>query len=498
MTGIPSQTPNADLRVPDQALLNAKARSGTAWIVIAFGAGQAVRLALNIALAALLVEEAFALMALVTAVMIGLAMFSDIGLQQNVVQSPRGDEPDFLNTAWTLQVIRGVILTLIAVLLAWPLSVFYGSNDPAALELRWLIPLVGLTALLDGIRSPRMLSAARHMQIAQLTRIEVGVTFANTIIMLGLAWYTRSVYALAVSSLLAAGLHTALSYLMLPGPKARFTLDPTAVHSIFTFGKWIFLSTVMCFLALQIDRLTFAALYPLAEVGVYSIAASLALLIPTVVGRLQSAVVFPWYARVLESGTGLPEAFSKAQRPVMAMSTYVVALLIVGAESFIELAYDERYAQAALFLPVLAFSMWFSSAASLYGPVLLVKGLSRLAAMVSTVKVVVFALLFAMLSRFESTILMATGVVLVSELAAMVLSRYYGWRLGLKSFSTEISMLLTLIASAGLGLAAAHLMESSTSWHPALRLVAVSLLVTLCFSPLLVKVLYPLARLRRA
>lgn len=95
-----------------KSALNARARSGSIWIVGAFGASQVLRLGLNIVLAALLFEEAFALMAIVTAVMIGLGGFSDIGLQQNVIQSSRGDEPAFLNTAWTMQVIRGVELTL--------------------------------------------------------------------------------------------------------------------------------------------------------------------------------------------------------------------------------------------------------------------------------------------------------------------------------------------------------------------------------------------------
>ena len=104
----------------DQAPANAaepqsfggRARSGTIWILAGFGLGQLLRLGANVALAAILFEEVFALMAIVTAVMMGLAMFSDIGLQQNVIQSPRGDEPDFLNTAWTMQVGRGVTIWL--------------------------------------------------------------------------------------------------------------------------------------------------------------------------------------------------------------------------------------------------------------------------------------------------------------------------------------------------------------------------------------------------
>ena len=71
-------------------------------------------------------------------------------------------------------------------------------------------------------------------------------------------------------------------------------------------------------------------MYPLAEVGVYSIAASLALMVPSLIGSLQGAVVFPWYARMLDDGMELSEAFRKAKTPVLVISTYVVVLLIVG------------------------------------------------------------------------------------------------------------------------------------------------------------------------
>lgn len=491
-----SQNPGNDAADLDnsRAVFNARARSGTVWIIAAFGTGQLVRLGLNIVLAALLFEEAFALMALVTAVIIGLTMFSDIGLQQNVVQSPRGDDEIFLNTAWTLQVIRGIVLTLMAALMAWPLSVFYGTNDPAALELRWLIPLAALTAVFDGLRSPRMLSAARHMRVAQLTRIEVLVTVVNTLLMFGLTWHTRSVYAIALAAVISAAVHCVMSYFYLPGARARFVLEPAALHSIFSFGKWIFLSTLTFFFATQIDRFAFSAIYPLADVGVYSISAGLAMLIPMVMGRLQSAIVFPWYARMLESGSRLTDAFSKAQKPVLVASTYLVVLLIVGADSFFELAYDDRYAKGAAILPVLAFSIWFNNLASLYGSAFLVKGLSQWSAAANAAKVMSFVLLFGLLSQFETTVLEATLVVLASDMITACVSRYLGWRLGLRKLGLELGMLAMLLGSVGLCLALTYIAPPIANAHPAWRLMILGVVVTTLFIPLFLKLIYPIIK----
>ena len=69
-------------------------------------------LASNLILTRLLFPEAFGLMALGSVVLVGLQMFSDAGIGPSIAQSPRGDDPEFLDTAWTAQVLRGVILWL--------------------------------------------------------------------------------------------------------------------------------------------------------------------------------------------------------------------------------------------------------------------------------------------------------------------------------------------------------------------------------------------------
>ena len=74
--------------------------------------------------------EAFGLMALVNAVLYGLRMFSDLGLGPSIIQKKGGVEPDFLHTAWTIQILRGAVLTIGACVLAWPMAAFYGEGTP--------------------------------------------------------------------------------------------------------------------------------------------------------------------------------------------------------------------------------------------------------------------------------------------------------------------------------------------------------------------------------
>ncbi|MEY8838750.1 oligosaccharide flippase family protein, partial [Cribrihabitans sp. XS_ASV171] len=80
------------------------------WVIVGYGLSQALRLASNLILTRILFPEAFGMMTLVGLVVVGMQLFSDIGIGTSIVQNRRGDEPDFLDTAWTLQVLRGFLL----------------------------------------------------------------------------------------------------------------------------------------------------------------------------------------------------------------------------------------------------------------------------------------------------------------------------------------------------------------------------------------------------
>src|SRR5262249_52416768 len=77
------------------------------WIVGGHVFALALRLLSSLIMTRLLAPDLFGIMAIATAVHVVVALLADVGLFQSIVQSPRGEDPSFLNTAWTLQVVRG-------------------------------------------------------------------------------------------------------------------------------------------------------------------------------------------------------------------------------------------------------------------------------------------------------------------------------------------------------------------------------------------------------
>ena len=71
--------------------LMARALRGSAWIMLGYCSGQGFRLISNLILTRLLFPEAFGLMALIMVFIVGLTMFSDVGIGPSISQSKRGD-----------------------------------------------------------------------------------------------------------------------------------------------------------------------------------------------------------------------------------------------------------------------------------------------------------------------------------------------------------------------------------------------------------------------
>jgi O-antigen/teichoic acid export membrane protein len=131
---------------------------------------------------------------------------------------------------------------------------------------------------------------------------------------------------------------------------------------VLRFGRWIFLSTLITFLAGQSDRLTLGLLAPLSAVGVYAIASGLALLPREVIGRLADAVILPYLSRsVRNEPQGLLKALERVRSLLLPIGLLISAALATGAPIFFRLLYDERYRDAMELAPLIVLLGWIGA-----------------------------------------------------------------------------------------------------------------------------------------
>ena len=322
---------------------------GSAIELVGYGLNQGLRLLTNLVLSRLLFPEAYGMTAIVTVFMVALGMLSDVGLKDSVITSTRGDDPSFLNTAWTIQIMRGVGLWVIASLIAKPVALAYG--EPA------LFPLIiagSFELVITGMASTSLFTLVRQVRRGPLVLLEVSSKAIAIVVMFIWATLSPTVWALVAGGLTAAVVEVVGSHLLPVGYRNRLHWDAEAARSIRGFGKWIFGSSAFTFLAGEGDRLLLGHYLTMAMLGVYSIAVMLSSAVGMAVTRLAGSVfygVFSQVARERRADIGREYYSARLRLDLLAMP--VLGAITVLGPLIVSMLYDARYHDAGWIIRIL-------------------------------------------------------------------------------------------------------------------------------------------------
>jgi O-antigen/teichoic acid export membrane protein len=451
------------LKTSHQKHLEKRALKGTGYVVVAYGLAMGLRLVNSMVLSHLLAPAYFGLMALTTTITVGLYLVSHLGLEDGVIQNSRGEERNFLFTAWTLQVIRGTALFLVTVPLAFPVAAFYREH-----LLLSLLPCLGFSCLIGAFSSPSLLILARQMGVARVTSLELFtslVQFAATIIW---ALIRADVWALVGGKLIAEAARTIASYWIAPSSLPVFTLEPEALRYFLRFGRWILLSTALTFFAMQSDRLILGKLISWQMLGIYGIAYTVSDIPRQIIAQFSTRVGYPFIARFSE----LPRAqfriiLIKYRVYVLALGGLFLAAIISTGDQFIQHIYDRRYHQAAWMIATLGCGLWHTLMAATMTPVLL----SIQKAYYHTIAMACYCLTLFVGLPLGFHLLGMSGAVIavaISDLPVYVISSIGMMREGLSFFRQDMKLTFIFLAMLALALLIRHALGMPSPFHGAL------------------------------
>jgi O-antigen/teichoic acid export membrane protein len=325
------------------------------WATGSFGLIQILRFANNVILARLLSPPLFGLMLIVNSIRTGVELISDVGINQNIVSNKAGHTPDFYDTAWTMKVIRGVALGAFIFLTAGFFAHFFEKP-----ELAMIMPVFALTFIFLGFQSTSSALLQKNKTIARNTTFDVIVAAISLVVHVCLALVTPTIWALVLGSVITSAAALVASYLIIPGARHRFMIDRVSAREIVAFGKWIFLSSIIYFLAMNFDRLYFAKLITLTELGVYSIARSLADMLSNLTIRSSTLVLFPSVAAMRATAPELRAKLLHGRRTILAAVAIGLGCFVAVSDALVNLLYDERYSAAGIILPLLLLGVWLT------------------------------------------------------------------------------------------------------------------------------------------
>ncbi|HYN54072.1 MAG TPA: oligosaccharide flippase family protein [Methylotenera sp.] len=333
------------------------------WVFGGQISGQALRLVTNLIMTRLLVPDMFGVMAVANTLIVGLNLCSYFGIHHNIIQSKRGDERIFLDTAWVLQILRGKLILVFALCIAIglyfanlagliPLGSAYADTSLPA-----IIAVLSLTAFIAGFESTKLPTASRHMALGKLTLIELGSQLIGLIAMIVFALVQTSIWALVIGTLVGTLTKTIASHVALPGVNNKFAWETSAFKELFGFGKWILLTTVMGFFVRNSDKLILAGLISSQLLGIYTIAIFLTNALQDVMTKWASGVVLPVLSKVhRENPDELLKVHYRFRIPFDIVTLFLCGFLYNTGHVIIEVLYDSRYDGAKYMIEIL--SLW--------------------------------------------------------------------------------------------------------------------------------------------
>lgn len=225
---------------------------GAFWSFLGFGIMTLLRFVNNPLMANLFEEnkDAIGIMTVIDAFMVGLILLSDVGIIHSIIRNKHGDEKSFQNTAWTLQVCRGIILFVLSLLLAKPLANFVGVNSPDSIPIIALVlPITALSSLFAGFNATRMAIAQRDLNTRAIVLIELVAFIIGMLVRVIWALVSPTIWALVAGGIAQSAATMVMSWL-LPGKFFNsLSWNKSAFDEIWDFGKWIIFSSAMTFAA---------------------------------------------------------------------------------------------------------------------------------------------------------------------------------------------------------------------------------------------------------
>jgi O-antigen/teichoic acid export membrane protein len=337
------------------------------WTLGGYVLSLALRLGSTVIYTRLFAPEVFGVLAVAGAVQVLVAMLADIGLHQAVIRSPNGHNPLFLNTAFTVQLVRacwfwalcivGAGVVQGAVALGWfpPGSVYAAPILPS------LIVAASFSSIILGLRSMKAVVANRDLDLKRLTSIELIGQVINLVVVVLIGLVTRSIWSFIVGGLVSTASTTLLSHLWFRGPMDRLAWNRDALHELMHFGKWVFLTSIIGAFATNGDRLLLGGLLNPTMLGYYSIASSLAGVAEGAAGRLFAAVTLPTFSQIVRTRPDeLSTLYTRVRWAVDAVMVGSAGFLWATSESIVGLLYDARYVSAGPMLQWLSCGLLFA------------------------------------------------------------------------------------------------------------------------------------------
>jgi O-antigen/teichoic acid export membrane protein len=278
-----------------------------------------------------------------------VSILQDFGLTRYISGSAELDDPH-RRLCVSVAIIFALIIGAILLAAAYPVSWFYAQP-----KLFPLLAIIASSYLFVPLSVVPYALLARDMNFRALFAVNCGGALANAACALILCWLGFSAFSLAWALVAQAIVRAIIGQYMSPCP-ARFPFKWAEAMPILRFGSASSVLFITGAIGIRTPDLIIGRILPLAAVGLYSRASSLAGQFHALVTGAIGGVFYPAFARLRDQGGPLGRPYARVVSGYTAIIWASMAGLAVAAEPLVRLLYGEKWLAVAPLLRWIAIS----------------------------------------------------------------------------------------------------------------------------------------------
>jgi O-antigen/teichoic acid export membrane protein len=320
----------------DVAALSRRVLDAGLWAGAGTVALQVAKILRTFVLARILSPTDFGVVTVAQLVISVVEYFSQTGFSFALVQL-RGNIRPYLDTAWTVAVLRSIALAGIAVAAA-PLA-------GAMFDLPEVVPMIrvlGISILLGGFVNVAMVHFERELVFQQRFWLNVSETFCDVAVGITAALLLRNGWALVWGVLAGTAARVIVSYALHPY-RPRFALDMAKARQLYRFGRWISAWRALTFVLRNIDYVVVGRVAGISALGLYRVAQAASRALVTEMASLSGQVSFPAYSMLQERPHRLRRAYVKTLHANAFLACPLAVGAIVAADTLVKVVLGPKW-----------------------------------------------------------------------------------------------------------------------------------------------------------
>lgn len=297
-------------------------------------------------LARLLAPSDFGLVAMAMAVVAFTQLMSAFGFDSALIQRKDATSQHF-NTAWTFNVIFGVLIAASLVCLAWPMAAFY--RDP---RLTSVILVLAISALVGGFENIGVVAFRKELDFRNEFKFLLSKRIVGFVVTITCAFAFRNHWALVIGVVISRVLAVGISYRLHPyRPKLTLAARGELMH----FSRWIFLSNFIGFVGGRCTDFILGRTVGAYGLGVYAISYEIATMPSTELIAPVNRAVYPAYAKLAgEGGNHLQLRFLQVFGIICFLAIPMSAGLFAAADPFVRVILGSQWLEAIVIIKIFA------------------------------------------------------------------------------------------------------------------------------------------------